>query len=556
MATQTVVSYAGDGVTSSFSVPFDYDTQAEVVVTLDGAPASYTYLNPTLIDLGGPLETGSVLTIQRKTDLDDPVVEFRNGSGTTGSQLNAMVKQLLRGLQEATNLVTRALGLNNSSKWDAQGYVLTNLGEPQGASDAVTKAYADVILAQTEVAAAQAITAVESITYDAAAIGTAAQLAEDYANAAVGVQVETGKYSAYHWAVQAQSFAGGATSAATTTFTPAGGIGATNVQAAIQELDTEKSPIGHGHAISAITGLQEALDLKAYADDLTEYAMLVGATFTGLVETAPSTTGGAGLRIPTGVAPTSPVIGDLWNTGSELAFRRTSGNTGNVAFKNVAASISAKYTFSASSTSGAMLNLGQGAAPTSPVDGDLWATTAGLFVRCNGATQQLAGASEVLLASGTIASATAALDLALDAGYKDFRLELADIKLSTQALQMRTSIDGGATYIATATYSYAGNTTDTAGTGVADASAAANAIKLTPALGSNTGTLGSQAIIDINGGITGAAPFSAYCQGVVANSTAFRYAGRPSSTTRPTHIRLMAASGNISEMRYKLYGRV
>jgi hypothetical protein len=40
----------------------------------------------------------------------------------------------------------------------------------------------------------------------------------------------------------------------------------------------------------------------------------------------------------------------------------------------------------APATSGAGLRLPHGTAPTSPVDGDMWTTTAGLYVRINGAT--------------------------------------------------------------------------------------------------------------------------------------------------------------------------
>jgi hypothetical protein len=40
----------------------------------------------------------------------------------------------------------------------------------------------------------------------------------------------------------------------------------------------------------------------------------------------------------------------------------------------------------ASATGTAGLNLPHGAAPTSPVNGDVWTTTAGLFVRVNGST--------------------------------------------------------------------------------------------------------------------------------------------------------------------------
>lgn len=45
-----------------------------------------------------------------------------------------------------------------------------------------------------------------------------------------------------------------------------------------------------------------------------------------------------------------------------------------------------KHTTAASTTGGAGFNLPHGAAPTSPVNGDVWTTTAGLFIRINGTT--------------------------------------------------------------------------------------------------------------------------------------------------------------------------
>jgi hypothetical protein len=54
--------------------------------------------------------------------------------------------------------------------------------------------------------------------------------------------------------------------ASSITNTPAGNIAATTVQAAINELDAEKSQVGHGHTISDVSGLQgtlEGLDLLA-----------------------------------------------------------------------------------------------------------------------------------------------------------------------------------------------------------------------------------------------------------------------------------------------------
>lgn len=60
-------------------------------------------------------------------------------------------------------------------------------------------------------------------------------------------------------------------------------------------------------------------------------------TFTGLVLTPASATGGAGLRLPHGAAPTSPTNGDMWTTTSGLFVRINSAtqtlltSTGNAA---------------------------------------------------------------------------------------------------------------------------------------------------------------------------------------------------------------------------------
>jgi hypothetical protein len=48
--------------------------------------------------------------------------------------------------------------------------------------------------------------------------------------------------------------------------------------------------------------------------------------------------------------------------------------------------VGALMTTAASTTTTAGIRVPHGAAPTAPVDGDMWTTTAGLFVRINGVT--------------------------------------------------------------------------------------------------------------------------------------------------------------------------
>lgn len=58
-----------------------------------------------------------------------------------------------------------------------------------------------------------------------------------------------------------------------------------------------------------------------------------------------------------------------------------------------------KLTTAASTTTGAGLNLPAGTAPTSPVNGDLWTTATGIFAQINGATINLTGAASTSFAA-------------------------------------------------------------------------------------------------------------------------------------------------------------
>jgi hypothetical protein len=123
-----------------------------------------------------------------------------------------------------------------------------------------------------------------------------------------------------------------------------------------------------------------------------DYAALAGATFTGLVATPASTTTTAGIRLPHGTAPTTPVNGDIWTTTGNIQWRRN-GGTQTIPNQGTANTFSAgaKQTVSHSSTT-AGLNVGPVAGdPSSLANGDVWlnSTTNALNARAGGATHQL-----------------------------------------------------------------------------------------------------------------------------------------------------------------------
>lgn len=81
---------------------------------------------------------------------------------------------------------------------------------------------------------------------------------------------------------------------------------------------------------------------------------------------------------------------------------------GIVAVGNATASATTALIVPASTTGVSSLRIPHGAAPTSPVNGDVWTTTTAMFVRINGATVQLG--------SGTIGGSIAATQVAIGSG--------------------------------------------------------------------------------------------------------------------------------------------
>ena len=141
-------------------------------------------------------------------------------------------------------------------------------------------------------------------------------------------------------------------------------------------------------------------------------------TFVGGIITAAGTTALASLRLPHGVAPTSPTDGDVWTTTTGM-YARINGTTVGPLAAAGAATPGGSNTYIQFNDSGVLggdadftwdkttntltitggptvlaaaavgypsLNLPHGTAPTSPTNGDVWTTSGGLYARINGVT--------------------------------------------------------------------------------------------------------------------------------------------------------------------------
>lgn len=139
----TFRTYMGDGTTTSFAIPFSYEQPSEVLVTRKNGTVSYTFINHQLIQLSEPIAVGDALTIQRVTNIDSPAVTWKNGSGTTGTQLNAMARQLLNAMQEARDTAARGLFRLPSGEYDFANAKGRNIADPVEDTDVVNKRWAE-----------------------------------------------------------------------------------------------------------------------------------------------------------------------------------------------------------------------------------------------------------------------------------------------------------------------------------------------------------------------------------------------------------------------------
>lgn len=81
---------------------------------------------------------------------------------------------------------------------------------------------------------------------------------------------------------------------------------------------------GTGLTGGTVTGIGNVAFDTVWGD--ARYISTTGATMTGLFVTVASASGGAGLRLPHGAAPSAPVNGDMWTTTGGL-FARINGTT-------------------------------------------------------------------------------------------------------------------------------------------------------------------------------------------------------------------------------------
>ena len=107
-------------------------------------------------------------------------------------------------------------------------------------------------------------------------------------------------------------------------------------------------------------------------------------------------------------------------------------------------------TIASEATNGAGFNIAHGVAPTSPVNGDIWTTTSGVFARINAGTQQLMSLGNTQTVSGSITFSNASQTLGNSTATGTINVASgATISASTKTVNVATGGVSGSTTLTT-----------------------------------------------------------------------------------------------------------
>ena len=197
-------NYTGDNTTTQFSIPFTYQAESEISVTVDGvAETGLTFPSSSTVELTSAPATGTLVQVRRTTSLAARAVDFASGSVLTEEDLDDSNIQVFHAAQEAIDTSNDSITLTPANRWDAGNSIISNVGTPVSNTDAATKAYADGI---SSAAATAAVTAANAAV--TAATGAIVPDATKLAIHPIGTQYTlsdgtTTDYSAKHYANEA-----------------------------------------------------------------------------------------------------------------------------------------------------------------------------------------------------------------------------------------------------------------------------------------------------------------------------------------------------------------
>jgi hypothetical protein len=135
--------YTGNGATTQFTVPFPYIRREHVVASLDYVSAVFTWVNNTTVQISPAPANGVRVEIRRVTPVNNPLVDFTDGSTLVAADLDTNALQQTYINQEQDDQIQQGIYVDANGNLTAGNQVLKDLLDPVAAQDAATKNYVD-----------------------------------------------------------------------------------------------------------------------------------------------------------------------------------------------------------------------------------------------------------------------------------------------------------------------------------------------------------------------------------------------------------------------------
>ena len=145
---KTVMTYPLNGSTTDFNIPFEYLARKFVQVTLIGVDRKVLVLNQeyrfatkaiiSTTKAWGPADGYTSIEIRRYTSATERLVDFTDGSILRAYDLNISQIQTLHVAEEARDLTSDTIGVNNDGHLDARGRRIVNLADGVADGDAIS----------------------------------------------------------------------------------------------------------------------------------------------------------------------------------------------------------------------------------------------------------------------------------------------------------------------------------------------------------------------------------------------------------------------------------
>lgn len=133
--------FVGNGSLVNFSFTFPYVSQSHVTVKVATVNTAFTWVNATTIQLATAPASGVAIEVRRTTPKLTALVNFVDAAVLTEADLDTNTQQLLYISQEAFDTAATALLLDTDGHYTAGGLRIKNVATPTTGTDAANRDY-------------------------------------------------------------------------------------------------------------------------------------------------------------------------------------------------------------------------------------------------------------------------------------------------------------------------------------------------------------------------------------------------------------------------------